>query len=216
MAGTATIAAIDLHAQARMSPPTRWDLTAGSGDGVSTVSLGALRSRDVLPGKRIRIGLGLRATAVSGDQKMSPAGAKNVPAGVTDTLQAATAALMLNVAGHLSVVVSRRFEAGLNIDLAGLGAGPSRDATYRTSGGSAGTPVKASPATANLFQYGSKDRGSLNSEFFGAFQATERLTVRAGLSHQLTEYRAERDLTSNTDRFRRYANLCFVGARLSR
>ena len=44
-----------------------------------------------------------------------------------------------------------------------------------------------------------------------------RATYAGGdLSHQLVEYRATRNLSSNTDRFRSYTNLIFVGVRLAR
>ena len=148
--------------------------------------------------------------------KLTPAGATNVPAGVVDTLRLNAGAIMLNVSGHLGIVITKRLEAGLNIDLAGFGGGAARSATYQASPGGATTSVDASPSSTNIFLYGSKDRGSLNSEFFAAWAATDRLTIRGGLSHQLVEYRAERNLSSNTDRFRQYANLLFLGARFAR
>lgn len=217
-AATAALVAFapSLHAQSMMRPPVRWDLTLGNGEGVTSVSLGAVRLRDVFPGNRLRVGLGLRTTFVTGEQRLTPAGAKNVPPGVIDTLTVKAAAFMLNVAGHVGVVLTSRLDVGLNIDLAGVGFGASRDATYRASAGASATAVDASPATGNLFLYGSNDRGSLNSEFFVSWKARDRITLRGGLSHQLTEYKAERVLTSNTDRFRHYSNLIFVGARLTR
>lgn len=211
-----TVPAAGVAAQSATRSPTRWDLTAGSGEGVTSLSVGAMRSRDVLPGDRLRLGLGLRSTFVTGDQRLTPAGAKNVPVGVIDTLTVPTAAVMLNVSGHVSIVLSSRLEAGMNIDLAGFGFGPSRQASYRASAGATPSAVEASPSTTNVFLYGSKDRGSLNSEFFAAWKVNDRVTLRGGLSHQLTEYRAERTLSSNTDRFRHYSDLLFLGARLSR
>ena len=203
-----------LSAQGLLPAPTRWDVTLGNGSGLTSASVGLVRTRDLLSGNRLRVGLGLRSTFVGGPVELTPAGAVNVPAGVVDTLQLDAAALLLNVSGHFSLVLTRRLEAGLNIDLAGVGFGSSRAASYRARPGGSATSEQASPSSANLFLYGSKDRGSLNSEFFGAWAATDRLTIRGGLSHQLVEYRADRKLTSNTDRFRQYANLLFVGARI--
>ena len=197
-------------------PRTNWEFTAGTGSNLSSVSAGIVRSTKRMLDGYVRFGLGLRATFATGDLKLTPAGAKNVPAGVIDTLSLSSSALMLNVSGHASVLLTDRLEAGLNIDLAGVGAGSDRNASYRASTSAAATSVNASPSSTNLFLYGSNDRGSLNSEFFGAWRATDRVTIRGGLSHQLVEYRATRTLSSNTDRFRRYSNLAFVGIRIGR
>ena len=197
------------------SARTSWEFTAAAGTSITTASVGIVRSTRPLLG-RFRFGLGLRGTFAAGDLKLTPAGAKNVPAGVIDTLAVSASAIMLNVSGHASVLVTDRLEAGLNIDLAGLGTGSERTGTYRTSSTAAATTVGASPSATNVFLYGSNDRGSLNSEFFAAWRATDRVTIRGGLSHQLVEYRAKRLLMSNTDRFRRYSNLIFVGVRIAR
>lgn len=195
---------------------TNWEVTAGAGSKLTTVSAGIVRSTNPVLDGYVRFGVGVRATFGSGDLKLTPAGAKNVPAGVIDTLSVAARTAMLNVSGHISVLLTNRLEAGFNIDLAGVSAGSDRTATYRASATAAPTSVTAAPTTSNVFLYGSKDRGSLNSEFFAAWRATERLTVRGGLSHQLVEYKTSRVLTSNTDRFRQYSNLVFVGLRIAR
>jgi hypothetical protein len=201
---------------AQSSGGTRWDLTAGAGNDLVSVSASALRFPATALGGRIQAGLGARLTFASGDVALTPAGAKNVPAGVIDTLYLSAAAAMLNLSGNLAVRLGGRLEAGLNIDLAGAGFGAERDARYRSTASAPRSSEKASPSAGNVFLYGSKDRGSLNSEFFGAWQATERLTLRAGLSHQLVEYSADRTLSSNTKRFRSYTNLVFVGVRMAR
>ena len=204
-----------LAAQSASAGGFRGDITLGNGNGATSVSLGATRMKAVL-NQRLLLGLGLRTTFVAGDLKLTPAGAKNIPAGVIDTLFVASSALMLNVSGHAAVILTSRLQAGLNIDLAGVGAGASRTGSYRASAGAARTTVSASPAGANVFLYGSKDQGSLNSEFFAAWAVNDRFTVRGGLSHQLVEYEAERTLSSNTKRFRSYTNLLFLGVRIAR
>lgn len=209
------VASTSLAAQSAPAGALRWDLTAGNGNGATSASVGVVKFHRAGT-DRLRVGLGLRATYVAGDLKLSPAGAKNVPAGVIDTLFLSAGALMVNVSGHFGVIVTDRLRLGLNIDLAGVGTGASRNASYRASAATARTTVKASPTAANLFLYGSKDRGSLNSEFFAAWELSDRLTLRGGLSHQLVEYEADRTLSSNTQRFRSYSNLLFLGLRLAR
>lgn len=210
------IASTSVAAQSAPSGPLKWDITAGSGSGATSASFGALRVMRPVAYDRVQFGLGLRATYVAGDLKLTPAGAKNVPVGVIDTLSVASGALMLNVSGHIAFILTSRLQAGLNIDLAGVGTGGSRNATYKASTSAAASKVNASPTGANLFLYGSKDRGSLNSEFFAAWALNDRLTLRGGLSHQLVEYEAERTLSSNTARFRSYSNLVFLGLRVAR
>ena len=208
-------ASTSLAAQAMPVGGFRWDITAGTGNSATSVSLGATKMKPVMS-QRVLLGLGLRTTFVTGDLKLTPAGAKNVPAGVIDTLFVSSAALMLNVSGHAAVVLTPRLQAGMNIDLVGVGTGASRTGSYRASAGVARTSVSASPSGTNVFLYGSKDQGSLNSEFFAAWALNDRYTVRGGLSHQLVEYEAERTLSSNTKRFRSYSNLIFLGLRVAR
>ena len=194
---------------------TNWEFTAARGTDLTTASVGIVQSTRPVLG-HVRFGLGLRGTYATGDLRLSPAGATNAPTGVIDTLSVSASALLLNVSGHASVLLTDWLEAGLNIDLAGLATGSERTGTYRASSSAPATTVGASPSATNLFANGSKDRGSLNSEFFAALRATNRVTIRGGLSHQLVEYRAKRVLASNTDRFRRYSNLVFVGVRIAR
>jgi len=87
----------------------------------------------------------------------------------------------LNVMVQGELTLAGPLRVGANIDLAGLAGGPERRA---------GT-VTLKPARGSLLLLGARDRGSLNSEFFLAFRATRRVTLRAGVSHYVTGYRAE-------------------------
>lgn len=203
-------------AGAQSAPPRmHLDFTAARGSTLTTFSAGAVGMTVPILG-HFRFGLGVRGTYAGGDLKLTPAGARNVPVGVVDTLSLTSSALLFNVSGHVSALLTDRFEVGMNIDLLGLGAGASRSGMYRLSAGASPISVEATPASVNLFLYGSNDRGSLNSEFFGVWHATRRVAIRAGLSHQLVEYKTSRLLSSNTDRFRRYSNLGVVGVRVGR
>ena len=146
------IVASRLYAQA---PPARtnWEFTAAKGSTLTTASVGIVASTPVLL-KHARFGIGVRGTFATGDLKLTPAGAKNVPAGVVDTLHASARALMFNISGHVSALVTRRLEAGMNIDLVGLGTGGSRESRYRASAAATPVTVDASPATTNVFLYG--------------------------------------------------------------
>jgi hypothetical protein len=87
---------------------------------------------------------------------------------------------------------------GANIDLAGLAFGP------RRSAGAASLRV----ARGSLLLLGTRDRGSLNSEFFLAVRASRRLTVNAGVSHYVTGYRAQAG--GLRERYSRFDTVPFV------
>jgi hypothetical protein len=192
----------------------KWDATLGAGDGLMSVSFGLVVPRDVFLG-HVRLGVGARLTFVNGDFELTPAGTRDRPVGVADSLFLSSSALMLNVSTHAGLVWDR-LEAGMNIDLAGLGAGSEGSGDYRRAAGATPLSVKARPAPFGLLALGSNDVGSLNSEFFAAWRINDRHTLRAGLSHQLVEFRTRSVLTYGADRYRQYANLAFVGLRTTR
>ena len=204
-----------LAAQSTSAPVISYDLTVDGGQLARAVSIAGLGRHAFFGDGRLLLGYGVRASYYFGDGiKYRPAGARNVPAGVYDTLTIGTSRVIaLNVSAHAAVRVAGPLELGMNIDIVGVGAGGSASGSYRTSGTASPVSVSASPASFNLFQYGSKDRGSLNSEFYAAWRATPAWTVRGGLAHFLAEYQANRQLNSNTDRFRIYKNLGFLGLR---
>jgi hypothetical protein len=217
---TAVLFAVLCHAAPlgaqRTESRTAWDFTLATSGTVSSASASWVGFTAPVVADRIRFGLGLRATAVGGDLALTPRGATRVPVGVIDTLYLSSAALMVNVSGHAEARLTDRLAAGLNIDLVGFGAGGDRDARYHAGAGIADQSVRAKPTGSNIFLYGSKDRGSLNSEFYARWRLNERVAVRGGLSHQLVEYEAARTLASNTAFFRQYRNLAVVGVRIQR
>jgi hypothetical protein len=89
--------------------------------------------------------------------------------------------LGLNIRAQGELTLAGPLAAGANIDLAGLALGP-----RRTSG-----PASLEVAHGSLLLLGTRDRGSLNSEFFLALRAGRGIMLRAGVSHYVTGYRAE-------------------------
>ena len=104
-------------------------------------------------------------------------------------------------------------ELGFNIDIVGIGTVGSTSASYLASTSASSIALQVTPALFNVFAGGSSDRGSLKSEFYAGWRATSSLTVRGGLTNFLPEYKTSRTLSKNTDRFRIYANLEFLGVR---
>jgi hypothetical protein len=162
--------------------------------------------------RRLNVGLGGRFSSYfdgggvaypNGDADLLAAGANNT---LTVTRPRNYA---INVMFAASVRLHRGFEAGLNIDLLGVGFGPEVTGTYAgTDPGFAG-PQRASPTRFNLLLFGRHDRGQLDSEFFLAYWFGS-WGVRAGVSHMSTEYTTSRRLDSGNDRFRASATRFFV------
>lgn len=189
------------------------DVAFGNGGGATTLSAGLTKIGKL---GKLRAGLGLRGTLEVGTLNLTPQGAKNVPASVIDTLRISVAPIALNVAAHLGYLVTDRLMAGFNIDLLGYSIGGLRSGVYTENAASAAEPTNARAASINVFQGGSKDRGNLNSQFFLMWALSDRHALKAGLSHQRVEYKTEREMASNTNRFQTFSNLVFIGAQIAR
>src|SRR5262249_8457817 len=73
-------------------------------------------------------------------------------------------------------------------------------------------PHQASPPSFNLLTLGRGDKGTLDSEFYVAWWFDDRVAIRAGASHVVTELVTDEPLDDGNDRFRRGTTLFFVGA----
>ena len=180
-----------------------WDVSAGAGPDGQRVAIAAVR--DLFgAGASVRVALGARATwyrgdtvvfAVRGESGCGPGGIGCVPA----EARLAPAVVGLNLFGEVALRASGRVTLGANLDLAGVAAGPSRGG-FR-------------PARGTLFLYGNRDRGSLNSEFFAAVAASDRIQLRAGLSHYVVGYELVAD-GGGTSRYQRFFDAAFVAVRI--
>lgn len=207
LALAALLAAVSSSAQEPPAAGLVYDLAVGGNDDVRSFSAGAARRFAVLPGRRLLLGAGLRASLLTGRLELQPARSDDPERLVVDGARLA----MLNASVHAAVRIAEPLEAGFNLDVAGVAAGgSSKSVSYRATPSAPAESVSAAPARGNLFLYGSNDIGSLNSEFYAAWRVSRAVTVRGGLSHFLAEYRADRE---GTTRFRRFMNLAFIAVR---
>ena len=135
----------------------------------------------------------------------STADADLIAAGRTEILAVSgvrTFALNLALSARVRVVAG--LELGANIDLVGVGFGRSRPVS------SGGVETEAAPPALNLLALGRKDQGTLDSEFFVAWWFDERVAVRAGASHLVSELVTAQPLQDGNDRFRRSSTLFLV------
>lgn len=213
-------AALPSVAGARGEPPRyreTIDLAVGVGDSRYTGAISWNHVYEWLP--RIGAGLGARfATfAGAGHNRYTTAPKGLIDADRVHELDVhapLTSSFNLQLIG--TVRLFRGLEAGFDLDLVGVAFGPGRRAISRSPDPGLAGVQRVNVARFDAFLWGSRDRGQLDSEFFLAWWATDRLVLRAGLSHFVTEYRTERRLDDGNDRFRQSRTLPFlaVGWRL--
>lgn len=210
----ATLAA-PLGAQSLAGTPNLYDVAGGFGD-LTSVVFSYHRMTNVGTSERLQFGLGGRATLMVGELRMLPLTNRPVPFSVHDTLTISIAPVLLNLVGHASWSFSERLSAGMNIDLFGVTAGGSRSGTYKENQSATPERVNAKPAGINIFGFAiGDDRGSLNSEFYLGWKLSDKYTLRGGLSHQRVHYNTEIAMASFTSEFAAYANLAFLGLRIT-
>jgi hypothetical protein len=185
---------------------TTVDVSAAFGSGFSP-SLGISKKWGIDSKGRFKIGTGLRLTNFSGsnlDFITAPADLTVNDANI-DTLRLGSAAVTYAaVPIHLQYSFGDKFDIGFNIDLVGLTFGSEQSGTFTTSQSAElnNSTQTGSPTSPNILLVGDNDRGSLNSELYARYWATEKFGIRAGLSFQFVEYTTDRELTFNNDRFR--------------
>lgn len=154
---------------------------------------------------RLYFGAGLRFTQVMQFGNATFTGRGDATGQALVVRQPWISALNVAVQGRVRLLNVRHHRRhplffGINLDLAGGSLGPTR--------ATASAEVAAPPARVgygNLLLINTNDRGTLSSEFFLAYKASRRLTVRAGLMHLAGGY------TVAGNRYQRFSNLAFAG-----
>lgn len=182
------------------------DASAAFGSGFSP-SLGITKKWGIGSKGRFKIGTGLRLTNFSGsdiDFITAPADLTIDEANL-DTLRLGSAAVTyVAIPIHLEYSFNEKFDIGFNIDVVGLTFGGEQSGTFAASQSASlnNSTQVGNPTSPNILLVGDNDRGSLNSELYARYWATEKLGIRAGLSFQFIEYTTNRPLTFDNDRFR--------------
>ena len=182
------------------------DLSAGLGTGTFTAALAEVSAFGLLDG-HVRLGAGPRLLGVFGGDGLdfSTADADLIAAGRTETLSVSgLRSGAVNLALSARVRIWAGLELGANIDLVGVGFGRTRPVS------SSGVQTEASPPALNLLALGRKDQGTLDSEFFVAWWFGDRVALRAGASHLVTELVTRTPLQDGNDRFRRSSTQVFA------
>jgi hypothetical protein len=194
----------------------RWlrelDLSTSVASGGVTTALSYVTSVG-LWGERVWLGLGPRLSGFYGGtgQRLTTADSQLISDGPVNELTVSdlgSFALNLELSARLRPVA--RLELGLNLDVLGVGFGVGRSGEYRATDPQFEGAQSVSTSRLNAFLFGQRDRGSLNSEFYAAWQFGGGWTVRGGVTHYLVEVTTERALDGGNDRFRRFYTMPFL------
>ena len=107
----------------------------------------------------------------------------------------------LNLAVLAEYLLTSEMAVGFNIDLIGISHGSDTTLTGAVN-------TSANPTASNLLLGGKNDRGSLNSEFYGAYSIGP-IRLASGLSHQVIELTAQQ---TSTEKLQRFFDVFFVRA----
>ena len=166
---------------------------------------------------RFKIGYGIRVTSYFGNAanfRTAPAkftsGTSSFAALVSDDIVANIDTFSvksfqtnaLNVSINIQYAFSKKLEIGINIDATGKTWGStvtgdliSKRNKRKFQDGS--TTSSSNPETYNFLLVSDSDIGSLNSEVYARYWATEKIGIRAGLSFQFVELTTEKKVEIN-------------------
>ncbi|HEY7726616.1 MAG TPA: hypothetical protein VH880_14880 [Anaeromyxobacteraceae bacterium] len=159
-------------------------------------------------GGRLRLGVGARFSAF-----LSGSGARfedvDAPGAIHRLTVDGVRIYALNAMFIATVRLAAGLEAGFDIDLAGAALGPAVNGAYPSADPAFAGTQRARPRRWNLLLLGDRDLGQLDSQFFLAWWPGH-FGLRAGLSHEITEYVTSRRLDGGNDRFRSAATRAFL------
>ena len=179
------------------------DASFGASSNTSRFSLTGLHRVSVVHGSAW-VGVGLRATAYAAKTaEFTNRGTVQGVLTATTPIAATVYGLNLMLEGDLQLTSS--VSLGANLDIVGVATGPTRSLGL----------VGAKPNGVSLFEYGSRDRGSLNSEFYVSVALNQAIHFRLGASHYVLGYDVTDQVSAGpgipaSSRYQRFATVPFV------
>ena len=215
---------IQLKAQNNEKVLNSYDIALAGGSSGFSPALGISKTYGFGRSNQFKVGFGLRYTGFfSGKETF----ARTAPAKLTSGKNALAAlfsedivsqidtfnlqkiqtnAVNLNI--HLGYAITSKLDVGFNIDALGFTFGGKQTGGFvaKTSDATGlsnnGKSFSATPTAFNLLLISDSDIGSLNSELFVRYWVTPKIGIRAGASFQFVEYKSEKKLAFDNDRFR--------------
>jgi hypothetical protein len=136
----------------------------------------------------------------------------NITANIDTFLVKSPQVNSLNLSINFNYRITKKIEAGFNIDVIGFSFGGSRQGNYIN--GPTGKMAGAAPTPFNILLVSDNDRGSLNSEFFARYFLNDQWAVKIGAQFLFTEYTTStkvQQFPSENDRFRNKSLLFCLG-----
>ena len=172
-----------------------FDLSGGLANQAGRAAISALWSIRLGP---LSLGAGPRLSAYQGGSQVFTRRAGST-ADLPDTVLLDPSVVGVNAEVVGELVLGGPVSLGANLDLLGVAVGPTR----RVAGND------FQPGHGSLFQYGNRDRGSLNSEFYVRLRVSGPWEVRGGLSHYVVGYTTSS--AGGQGRYQRFQTVPFVG-----
>ena len=214
-------------AQQNASKSTSIDIGIAFGSSQGTLSGAYIHNWNLGKQQKIQIGVGGRITGYLGaNQYYLTAPAKltsgktgpsvffteNIEANIDTFLITKPHVFAINALINLGYKVTQKITVGFNIDAIGFSFGGEKRGNYIN--GSQGQNATSKPTGFNLLLISDNDLGSLNSEFYGKYQLTEKLALKAGFQFLFTEYTTDievQQFPEPNDRFRNKSSMFTAG-----
>lgn len=191
------------------------DLTLGFGSKQTSIAAGYFTDWTIGKKKRFFVGTGIRFNAVMSNKQSFLSAPPKLASNVanTDTLTGSNTQLYaFNAVLNLGYHISSKIDIGFNIDLLGFSFGPEKSAQFVQNGNISNANAK--PTAFNVLLIGSNDRGTLNSEFYIKYKASQKINLKLALQHYFTELTTiskVQTVPMLNDRFRNISDLIAVG-----
>ena len=199
------------------------ELTAGIGSSQGTGSLAYVYNWKVGKRKRWELGLGARFTSYFGSNlyfRTAPAKLtsgktdptvlfrEDIDANIDSVLFPKAQVNSFNLSLNFGYNFSKKFSAGLTIDVIGFSFGKKQSGIYYGNNFATGVATTAKPTAFNLLLISDNDKGSLNSELFARYKWNDSWGVKLGLQFFFAEYTTATQVQTTpggdkNDRFRK-------------
>jgi hypothetical protein len=194
-----------------------FDLALGGGGSGFSPAVSFTQMFGLGKSKRFKIGYGVRVTSyfggvadfrtapakfTSGTSSFSALFAEDIVTNIDTFRVNSFQTNALNISINLQYSLSKKIEVGFNIDASGKTWGStvegeliSKKNKRRFRDGS--TTSSSNPETWNFLLISDSDIGSLNSEIYGRYWATDKIGIRAGASFQFVETTTDKKVEIN-------------------
>ena len=212
-----SVITLNLAAQGLDKTYKTLDLAVGGGGGGFSPALSFTQSWGLGKSNRFKIGYVVRVTSyfggkadfrtaparfTSGESSFSALFADDIIANIDTFSVKSFQTNALNIGIILQYALSNKLEIGVNIDATGKTWGGtvsgdliSKKNKRKFQDGS--TSSSANPETFNFLLVSDSDIGSLNSEVYVRYWVTNKIGIRAGISHQFAELTTEKKVEIN-------------------